>query len=191
MTNKIQFKNKYNKVVAKHFFTYYVFRNSSFTFIITLIGLFALIMLVSGMFKGNSTNTLMMMWLIAIFLLIFLPTYTFANVNMYVKRDFKNRKDMIEEVEFSKEKIIRHETTTNTKLTYNWVSLFKVIEAKDAFYIFTAPEDAFIVGKEGLVEGKIEDVRTLCCTYLKPDKKGKMPFIITDKEIKKLYKKVK
>lgn len=189
---KVIYKNKYNKKVNGNFYRYYMLRNSMFMYLITIIGIIALFMLVSGFFSSEedeSTNFLM--WVIAIIGVVFVPFYTFTNIHTSIKKDYNHRKDTIEQVELSKEKILRQELTSNEKMVINWVNVTKVIEVKDAFYFFLSETDAFTVAKEGLTQGTLEETRLLMETYLKKDNKGRIPFKIKDKETLKELKALK
>lgn len=186
---KVIFKNNYDKKVNKNFYRYYMLRNSFIMYFITIFGIVALFMLVTGFFQDDEdTSTNFLMWLIAIIGIIFVPFYTFTNIHTSANRDYKARKDSIEQVELSKEKILRHELTTNEKMVINWVNIQKVIEVKDAFYFFITDTDAFTIAKSGLIQGTLEELRILLETYLKKDKKGRSPYRIKDRETLKAIK---
>lgn len=186
---KVIFKNNYDKKVNKNFYRYYMLRNSFIMYFITIFGIVALFMLVTGFFQDDEdTSTNFLMWLIAIIGIIFVPFYTFTNIHTSAKRDYKARKDSIEQVELSKEKILRHELTTNEKMVINWVNIQKVIEVKDAFYFFITDTDAFTIAKSGLIQGTLKELRILLETYLKKDKKGRSPYKIKDRETLKAIK---
>lgn len=190
------YKNEFDKKISLGFYRYYMLRNSFFMYFFTVFGLLALFMLVSGGFKNEeSTSTYYLMWVIAVLGIVFVPSYTFINIHMSARRDYKRRNGTIEVCEFSKEKVIRQETTKGGKMVINWVNITKVIEVNDAFYIFLGNDEAFTVAKSGLVEGSIESTRNLMKTYLKPDDKGRLPLKIKDKaylqEQKELRKQAK
>ena len=189
---KVIYKNEYDKKVNENFYRYYMLRNSMFMYFITIFGIVALFMLVSGFFNGeDDKSTKVLMWVIAIIGIIFVPFYTFTNIRSSVKRDYNARKDTIEQVELSKEKILRHELKTNEKMAINWMNINKVVEVKDAFYFFLSETDAFTVGKAGLVQGTLSETRNLIETYTKKDKKGRAPFKIKDREVIKELKALK
>lgn len=186
---KVTFKNNYDKTVNRNFYRYYMLRNSFMMYFITIFGIIALFMLVTGFFQDDEeTSTNFLMWLIAIIGIVFVPFYTFTNIHTSAKRDYNARKDSIEQVEFSKEKILRHELTTNEKMVINWVNIQKVVEVKDAFYFFITDTDAFTIAKSGLIQGTLEELRILLETYLKKDKKGRAPYKIKDRETLKAIK---
>lgn len=177
------YKNEFDKKVSLNFFRYYMLRNSFFMYFFTVFGLLALFMLINGAFKNEeSTSTYYLMWVVAVMGIVFVPMYTFMNIHMSARRDYKRRGGTIEVVEFTKEKIVRMETTKGGKMVINWVNITKIVEVPDAFYIFIGNDDAFTVAKKGLVEGTIESTRSLMKTYLKPDNKGRIPLKIKDKE---------
>lgn len=189
---KVIYKNNYDKKVNSNFYRYYMLKNSMLMYFITIFGIVALFMLVSGFFSSEedeSTNFLM--WVIAIVGIVFVPFYTFTNIHTSVKKDYNARKDSVEQVELSKEKILRHELTTNQKMAINWVNITKIIEVKDAFYVFLSETDAFTIAKAGLSVGTLDETRLLIETYLKKDKKGRVPFKIKDKETIKQLKALK
>lgn len=189
---KVIYKNKYNKKVNGNFYRYYMLRNSMFMYLITIFGIIALFMLVSGFFSSEEDESAnFLMWVIAIIGVVFVPFYTFTNIHTSIKKDYNHRKDTIEQVELSKEKILRQELTSNEKMVINWVNVTKVIEVKDAFYFFLSETDAFTVAKEGLTQGTLEETRLLMETYLKKDNKGRIPFKIKDKETLKELKALK
>ena len=179
---KVVFKNEFDKKISLGFFRYYMLRNSFFMYFFTVFGLVALFMLVSGGFKKTeSDSTYFLMWTIAILGIVFVPTYTFLNIHMSAKRDYKRRNGTIEVVEFTKEKVTRLETTQGGKMIINWVNISKIVEVNNAFYIFLGNDDAFTIAKAGLKEGTIELTRNLMKTYLKADNKGRIPLQIKDK----------
>lgn len=189
---KVIFKNNYDKKVNKNFYRFYMLRNSLMMYFITIFGIVALLMLVTGFFSGDEdTQTNFLMWTIAIIGVVFVPVYTFVNIQSSSNRDFKARKDTIEEVELSKEKILRHELVSNEKMVINWVNVNKVVEVSDAFYFFLSETDAFTVAKKGIVQGTLDETRLLIETYLKKDKKGRVPYKIKDRETYKAIKKAR
>ena len=189
---KVIYKNNYNKKVNTNFYRYYMLRNSMFMYLITIFGIIALFLLVSGFFSSEEdSSTNFLMWVVAIVGVVFVPFYTFANIRTSVKRDYNTHKDSVEQLELSKEKILRHELTTNQKMVINWVNVTKVIEVSDAFYFFLSETDAFTVAKVGLTQGTLEQTRLLLETYLKKDNKGRLPYKIKDKETLKELKALK
>lgn len=179
------YKNEFDKRVSVNFFRYYMLRNSFFMYFFTVFGLLALFMLVSGSFKNDEgTSTYYLMWIVAIMGIVFVPMYTFVNIHMAARRDYKRRGGTIEVVEITKEKITRMETTKGGKMVINWVNISKVVEVNEAFYIFLGQDEAFTVAKKGLQEGSVESTRNLMKTYLKPDNKGRLPLKIKDREYK-------
>lgn len=189
---KVIYKNNYDKKVNSNFYRYYMLKNSMLMYFITIFGIVALFMLVSGFFSSEEDETIkFFMWVIAIVGIVFVPFYTFTNIHTSVKKDYNARKDSVEQVELSKEKILRHELTTNQKMAINWVNITKIIEVKDAFYVFLSETDAFTIAKAGLSVGTLDETRLLIETYLKKDKKGRVPFKIKDKETIKQLKALK
>ena len=179
------YKNEFDKRISVNFFRYYMLRNSFFMYFFTVFGLLALFMLVSGSFKNDEgTSTYYLMWIVAIMGIVFVPMYTFVNIHMAARRDYKRRGGTIEVVEITKEKITRMETTKGGKMVINWVNISKVVEVNEAFYIFLGQDEAFTVAKKGLQEGSVESTRNLMKTYLKPDNKGRLPLKIKDREYK-------
>lgn len=186
---KVIYKNKYNKKVNSNFYRYYTLKTSFMMYFISIFGIVALFLLVSGFFNGeDDESTNFLMWVVAIIGVIFVPVYTFTSIRSSTKRDYNARKDSIELVELSKEKVLRQEVVTNQKMVINWVNISKVIEVSDAFYFFLSETDAFTVAKEGLEQGTLEETRLLIETYLKKDKKGRTPFKIKDKQVLKELK---
>ena len=189
---KCIYKNEFDKKLSVSFYRYYMLRNSFFMYFFTVFGLVALFMLVSGGFKNEeNTSTYFLMWTIAILGIVFVPTYTFLNIHMSARRDYKRRNGQIEVVEFSKEKVTRQELTKGGKMVINWVNISKIIEVDNAFYVFLGNDEAFTVGKSGLTEGTVEQTRNLMKTYLKPDNKGNIPLKIKDKLYLKVQKDLK
>ena len=183
------YKNQFDKKISLGFYRYYMLRNSFFMYFFTVFGLLALFMLVNGAMKSEeNTSTYYLMWVIAILGIVFVPMYTFLNIHMSAARDTKRRKDTVELVEISKEKITRQELTKGGKMVINWVNISKIVEVNDAFYIFLGNDEAFTVAKIGLQEGSIESTRNLMKTYLKADNKGRIPLKIKDKEYLKQEK---
>ena len=177
------YKNEFDKKVSLNFYRYYMLRNSFFMYFFTVFGLVALFMLLNGSFKQDEgTTTYYLMWTVAMMGIIFVPMYTFLNIRMSARRDYKRRNGTIEVVEITKEKVTRSEITKGGKMVINWVNIAKVVEVNDAFYIFLGSDEAFIIAKAGLEEGSIESTRNLMKTYLKPDNKGRIPLKIKDKE---------
>lgn len=186
------YRNEFDKKVSLNFFRYYMLRNSFFMYFFTVFGLLALFMLINGAFKNEEkTSTYFLMWTVAIMGIVFVPMYTFFNIRMSARRDYKRRNGTIEVVEISKEKITRMETTKGGKMVINWVNITKVVEVNEAFYIFLGTDEAFTVAKKGLEEGSIESTRNLMKTYLKADNKGRVPLKIKDKEYLKAEKEAK
>ena len=186
------YRNEFDKKVSLNFFRYYMLRNSFFMYFFTVFGLLALFMLINGAFKNEEkTSTYFLMWTVAIMGIVFVPMYTFFNIRMSARRDYKRRNGTIEVVEISKEKITRMETTKGGKMVINWVNITRVVEVNEAFYIFLGTDEAFTVAKKGLEEGSIELTRNLMKTYLKPDNKGRVPLKIKDKEYLKAEKEAK
>ena len=177
------YKNEFDKKVSLNFYRYYMLRNSFFMYFFTVFGLVALFMLLNGSFKQDEgTTTYYLMWTVAMMGIIFVPMYTFLNIRMSARRDYKRRNGTIEVVEITKEKVTRSEITKGGKMVINWVNIAKVVEVNDAFYIFLGSDEAFTIAKAGLEEGSIESTRNLMKTYLKPDNKGHIPLKIKDKE---------
>lgn len=177
------YKNEFDKKVSLNFYRYYMLRNSFFMYFFTVFGLVALFMLLNGSFKQDEgTTTYYLMWTVAMMGIIFVPMYTFLNIRMSARRDYKRRNGTIEVVEITKEKVTRSEITKGGKMVINWVNIAKVVEVNDAFYIFLGSDEAFTIAKAGLEEGSIESTRNLMKTYLKPDNKGRIPLKIKDKE---------
>ena len=177
------YKNDFNKKVSLNFYRYYMLRNSFFMYFFTVFGLLALFMLLNGAFKNEEeTSTYYLMWIVAMMGIIFVPMYTFLNIHMSARRDAKRRSGTTEVVEFTKEKVVRMETTKGGKMVINWVNISKIIEVNEAFYIFLSSDEAFTVAKIGLQEGSVESTRNLMRTYLKPDNKGRIPLKIKDAE---------
>ena len=186
------YRNEFDKKVSLNFFRYYMLRNSFFMYFFTVFGLLALFMLINGAFKNEEkTSTYFLMWTVAIMGIVFVPMYTFFNIRMSARRDYKRRNGTIEVVEISKEKITRMETTKGGKMVINWVNITKVVEVNEAFYIFLGTDEAFTVAKKGLEEGSIESTRNLMKTYLKADNNGRVPLKIKDKEYLKAEKEAK
>ena len=177
------YKNDFNKKVSLNFYRYYMLRNSFFMYFFTVFGLLALFMLLNGAFKNEEeTSTYYLMWIVAMMGIIFVPMYTFLNIHMSARRDAKRRSGTTEVVEFTKEKVVRMETTKGGKMVINWVNISKIIEVNEAFYVFLSSDEAFTVAKIGLQEGSVESTRNLMRTYLKPDNKGRIPLKIKDAE---------
>ena len=189
---KVVYKNAFDKRISTNFFRYYMLRNSFFMYFFTVFGLVALFVLISGGFKNEeNTSTYFLMWTVAVLGIVFVPTYTFLNIHMSARRDFKRRNGTVEVVEFSKEKITRLETTKGGKMIINWVNITKVVEVDEAFYIFLGNDEAFTVAKRGLQEGTVEQTRNLMKTYLKADNKGRLPLKIKDKDYLRKQKELK
>lgn len=174
---KVVIKNPFNKKINKDFYRYYMLRNSFFMYLFSLMGLLCLFMLVSGMVDAEEGSfQYILMWSIALLGVLFVPIYTFINISMASKRDYNKKKDTIEIFEITKEKIQRSIQNVNTKSAVNWMYINKVVEVKDAFYFFTASDEAFTVAKEGIIEGSVETLRQLIITYMAKDNKGRLKF---------------
>ena len=186
--NKVIFKNSFDIKVSRAFYRYYTLKHSTFMYFLIAMGLVSILYMGLNKFQFDNSFSTILIWSIASIGIIFMPAYTFASIMSSARRDKKKRGNQTEIYELTKEKIERRVEGVSGKYAVNWASIESVVEAKNAYFFFTLEQEAFTIGKAGLIEGSLEQVRHLIKTYVPAGKNGKVPFIIKDKELKKELK---
>jgi hypothetical protein len=103
-------------------------------------------------------------------IILLLPFISFLVLRFTAKKQYESNKLMKSETE-----TILNETGISQSSKYGntsveWVDLYKVEEAKSAFYIYIAKRQAFILPKRILENGEAAAVRTLITRCMAPNK---------------------
>lgn len=191
-SNKVVIRYKFDKKLSKKFYIFHILRNSFFMYFVCAMGLLSTYLLLTTDLNSADMNiTYYLSWSISVIGIIFIPLYLFLSSTVATSKEAKQRKNNDEIFEFTKEKIVRADNLSPKKLVLNWYNISKVYDTNEAFYFYAQNDAAFIVPKNAFEEGTIEMLRLFINSYLKKDTKGKIPYIIKDKEYRKLLKEQK
>lgn len=179
---KIVSKAKFDKRLVMKFNTRYILTHSFFMYFISLLGIYALITLLTSKNLNKEEFSYVLSWSIAIIGILFVPLYLFFSVTRATKKEQKDNGDVIDTFEITKEKILKSDSKNTDKIVLNWNLISKVLETKETFYFTTVNDACFQIPKNTIVEGNIESLRTLINKCLTPKKNGKIPFKSKDKE---------
>lgn len=183
--NRVIFKNNFDIKVSRGFYRYYTLRHSTFMYFLVLMGLVSVLYITLGQVDMSNTFQAIVIYSVAAVGIVFMPTYTLASILSSANRDRKKRGGQVEIYEVTKDKIERKVEGVPGRNVCSWGSLESVVEANNAYYFFTNEQEAFTIGKAGLMEGSLDLMRHLIKNHLPADKKGKVRFIIKDREYKK------
>lgn len=181
---KVVSKSGFRKDLVKKFNYKYILTHSFFMYFVLALGVYALVMILLSEEKQNQT----FLWTFVGIGLLFAPLYVIITVLRSTKKEEKVRKDIIDCYELTKEKVVKFDSVDTEKIVLNWNLIARVVERKDSFEFYTINDAAFIIPKDSIIEGDINTVRVLVNKCLLPNKKGKIPFIVKDKEYKKEIK---
>jgi len=166
-------KIDYNVKAHKDFYLFHITHKSSFIYLMPIL------MILMMIFMLNGNNNVFTYIIYISFCVLIMTGYIWLSVNMNVKRDYKTRKNTSETIEISKDNIYREELTDGEvtgKDIIGWYQIFNVYEVKKYFYIYTSNDRGFMVPKDFIIEGTVEQIRDYMTKYLKPNQKGKVPF---------------
>lgn len=182
--NKVTIRNKYSKKIHLAFYKFHMFRKSTRIYFVMAIGVFVLYLAVRNTMKGDLDKTnLLILWSLASFTVLLTPIIMITKTYSIVTQESKERKETLETLEFTKDKIVRKVETVGS-VVIGWYDIQKAYETKDAFYLYISNEQGIVVVKDAIVQGDVETLRSLINKCMKPNKKGKVPY-------KKCYKDVK
>lgn len=180
-TNKVVVESKYRKDLHRSFYLIHMFRRSLSIYFIFLLAAFVIYMAVKQTIATpTETKTIISVWVLSFATVMITPMIMFFRISSATKREAEARKDTVEILEFTKDKILR-KINNESKLTLGWYNIDTIYETEEAFFIYINDDQGLVVAKDGIVKGDSELLRKLAMNNLKPNKKGKVPF-------KKIYK---
>lgn len=180
-TNKVVVESKYRKDLHRSFYLIHMFRRSLSIYFIFLLAAFVIYMAVKQTIATpTETKTIISVWVLSFATVMITPMIMFFRISSATKREAKARKDTVEILEITKDKILR-KINNESKLTLGWYNVDTIYETEEAFFIYINDDQGLVVAKDGIVKGDSELLRKLAMNNLKPNKKGKVPF-------KKIYK---
>ena len=182
MFNKIVCKTPYDKDTHVQFYFFHITHKSTFIYVLPFISLL-LLLLVTGDNKDNGTVYIAF----AASAFIFIPLYIWITIRQNIKKDSTTRANQVEIINITKEKITRYTEGEEGKQIISWNNIEMIYERVNCFYIYTSPDHGFVVPKADFIESDIETFRFFCNKYLRPNKKGKVPF----KQVRKIKKELK
>ncbi len=184
--NRVVVRSKYDPVIHKRFYLFHLFRRSFTIYLLVALAAFVLYIAISNTIKASrseeaaSTTSLVAIWLIASMTILMTPIIMSIRVSSSVRKEKKERGDSVETLEFTKDKIERR-IDGQGKVVIGWYNIDGIYEVKDSFYIYITDDMGLVVKKDSFIEGDTELLRKFANKYLKPGKKGKIPY-------KKAYK---
>lgn len=180
-TNKVVVESKYRKDLHRSFYLIHMFRRSLSIYFIFLLAAFVIYMAVKQTIATpTETKTIISVWVLSFATVMITPMIMFFRISSATKREAEARKDTVEILEFTKDKILR-KINNESKLTLGWYNVDTIYETEEAFFLYINDDQGLVVAKDGIVKGNSELLRKLAMNNLKPNKKGKVPF-------KKIYK---
>lgn len=180
-TNKVVVESKYRKDLHRSFYLIHMFRRSLSIYFIFLLAAFVIYMAVKQTIATpTETKTIISVWVLSFATVMITPMIMFFRISSATKREAEARKDTVEILEFTKDKILR-KINNESKLTLGWYNIDTIYETEEAFFLYINDDQGLVVAKDGIVKGDSELLRKLAMNNLKPNKKGKVPF-------KKIYK---
>ena len=180
-TNKVVVESKYRKDLHRSFYLIHMFRRSLSIYFIFLLAAFVIYMAVKQTIATpTETKTIISVWVLSFATVMITPMIMFFRISSATKREAEVRKDTVEILEITKDKILR-KINNESKLTLGWYNVDTIYETEEAFFIYINDDQGLVVAKDGIVKGDSELLRKLAMNNLKPNKKGKVPF-------KKIYK---
>lgn len=180
-TNKVVVESKYRKDLHRSFYLIHMFRRSLSIYFIFLLAAFVIYMAVKQTIATpTETKTIISVWVLSFATVMITPMIMFFRISSATKREAEARKDTVEILEFTKDKILR-KINNESKLTLGWYNIDTIYETEEAFFLYINDDQGLVVAKDGIVKGDSELLRKLTMNNLKPNKKGKVPF-------KKIYK---
>ncbi len=180
-TNKVVVESKYRKDLHRSFYLIHMFRRSLSIYFIFLLAAFVIYMAVKQTIATpTETKTIISVWVLSFATVMITPMIMFFRISSATKREAEARKDTVEILEITKDKILR-KINNESKLTLGWYNVDTIYETEEAFFIYINDDQGLVVSKDGIVKGDSELLRKLAMNNLKPNKKGKVPF-------KKIYK---
>ncbi len=180
-TNKVVVESKYRKDLHRSFYLIHMFRRSLSIYFIFLLAAFVIYMAVKQTIATpTETKTIISVWVLSFATVMITPMIMFFRISSATKREAEARKDTVEILEITKDKILR-KINNESKLTLGWYNVDTIYETEEAFFIYINDDQGLVVAKDGIVKGDSELLRKLAMNNLKPNKKGKVPF-------KKIYK---
>ena len=180
-TNKVVVESKYRKDLHRSFYLIHMFRRSLSIYFIFLLAAFVIYMAVKQTIATpTETKTIISVWVLSFATVMITPMIMFFRISSATKREAEARKDTVEILEITKDKILR-KINNESKLTLGWYNVDTIYETEEAFFISINDDQGLVVAKDGIVKGDSELLRKLAMNNLKPNKKGKVPF-------KKIYK---
>lgn len=185
---KVISKTKFNRKQVNKFNLRYLLTHSFFMYLITALGIYSLLSLILSETVNKEGTSYIISWSIAIIGVLFVPLYLLFSVVRATNKEEKEKKDVIETFEFTKEKIVKTESNVTEKLVLNWNMIAKIVETNEVFYFHTVNDAAFFISKDTFVEGNIDALRTIINKCLTPKKNGKLPYTVRSKDYKKIYK---
>lgn len=180
-TNKVVVESKYRKDLHRSFYLIHMFRRSLSIYFIFLLAAFVIYMAVKQTIATpTETKTIISVWVLSFATVMITPMIMFFRISSATKREAEARKDTVEILEITKDKILR-KINNESKLTLGWYNVDTIYETEEAFFIYINDDQGLVVAKDGIIKGDSELLRKLAMNNLKPNKKGKVPF-------KKIYK---
>lgn len=180
-TNKVVVESKYRKDLHRRFYLIHMFRRSFSIYFIFLLAAFVIYMAIKQTIATpTETKTIISVWVLSFATILITPMIMYFRISSATKREAEARKDTVELLEFTKDKVFR-KINNESKLTLGWYNIDTIYETKDAFFLYVNDDQGLVVSKDGIIKGDSDLLRKLAMNNLKPNKKGKVPF-------KKIYK---
>ncbi len=155
-TNKVVVESKYRKDLHRSFYLIHMFRRSLSIYFIFLLAAFVIYMAVKQTIATpTETKTIISVWVLSFATVMITPMIMFFRISSATKREAEARKDTVEILEITKDKILR-KINNESKLTLGWYNVDTIYETEEAFFIYINDDQGLVVAKDGIIKGDSE-----------------------------------
>lgn len=170
-------KSVYDKELSKKYYLFHMFRKSSSIYFVMFLGLVVVAFAIqNSLVKPINYTNIIITWTLAAFTILLTPMLMMGRVKNIIRQEVESRKESVEIIEVTKEKLTRRVDGVSEKIVFGWNHIEQVAETKDSFYLYINKDSAMVLIKRDIVEGNIDILRKLINNNLKKNRKGKIRY---------------
>lgn len=174
--DKIISKTKYSRRQHRDFYLFHMFHRNYSTYFVIALAIAVFGWTIYQSFQQTDPNQVIILWVMASFTIMIIPTMVISKINGIVKKETARRNESTDTIEVTKAKIQRSSDITEGKVVFGWNQIDVICETKDYIYIYTGENQGVFIVKSDIVEGDVELFRKLAHNHMKKNNKGKVKY---------------
>lgn len=179
---KVVARSTYNKKAHYDYYIFHTIHRSSQMFLLLFVLIFVFVFAIINTVSAEDLFNILFSWGLFLFTLIFTPVLVLGRMRKLINEESLKREGTMETIEVTKAKVTRKNDLLEGKDILGWHQIDSIYETKDYIYIYVNKEQGFILIKSDIIEGSANIFKKLAQNNMKPNKKGKVKYIVKFKE---------